>query len=813
MKVICKCVLLVMIFIFFETAKAQEIPIRQVTGTITDENRNPLEFATVVIFKASDSSIVKTALTESDGKFQFADVSNGQYYVLGAFVGFIKSKSRVFSISDSNPAADIGTLVLAATSKNLKDVEVVATKPLFERKIDRVIMNVSNSSISTGSTALEVLQRAPGVVVDQNDNILMKGKSGVLVMLDGKQTYMSSADLANVLRNMQSSQIESIELITNPSSKYDATGNSGIIDIKTVRNKNAGTNGNISAGINYWDRLREYGSINLNHSSDKFNIFGNYSYSGGDRDNHIIIDRVAKGNPDTFFSQDNNILRSFSNNYMKAGADYFINKNNTIGLLVTGYFNNLKSDGNAYTLIGTGRGKYDSSLKALNDSKESLNNISYNLNYKAKLDSTGQELSADLDYSRLNGKEIANYNNTFYDLSGKLLQNPLITRNSTPTTVNIKAFKVDYLLPLANKLKFEAGIKSSWVKTDNDFLSEQQLGNVWENRADQSNHFIYDENVNAGYVNLNKEFKSTSIQAGLRVENTSSKGNSVTTNTVVNRNYTDFFPSLFIRQQITENNVLGISYSRRIDRPDYASLNPFVYYLDQYTYQKGNPFLNPQYTNNFELSYTLMNKYNITLNYSKTKDVMTEAILPDPTIKGFYQMYQNLDNQYYYGLSISVPVKMLKWWNIDNNFDIYNLQFNAFSLAGEKLATNQTTMQFKTSHNFNFGHSFNGELSFNYRSAATYGVIKSGEQHNFDIGLNKSFQKNKFNIKFAISDLFNTYETNLKSAYPGFEYSLYQKMDSRRAKLTFTYRFGSNEIKPGRAHKSGTEAEQRRLKD
>nr|WP_295875067.1 outer membrane beta-barrel protein [uncultured Chitinophaga sp.] len=814
MKLVGTSVLLMLTLMLMKPAQAQEITNnRRVAGKITDENKQPLEFATVVLFKAADSSIVKTGLTEAGGKFLFADVSNGQYYVLGTFVGFTKRKSEVFSITDDNPSVETGVITLTATSKTLKRVDIVAEKPLFERKIDRVVMNVSNSSISTGSTALEVLQRAPGVVVDQNDKILMKGKSGVLVLLDGKPTYMSAGDLANVLRSMQSSQIESIELITNPPAKYDAAGNSGIINIKTVRSKSAGTNGSFSAGINYWDRLREYASINLNHRSGKFNIFGNYSYSGGKRDNHIMIDRVAKGTPDTYFSQDNHILRAFSNNYMKAGADYFINKNNTIGVLVTGYFNNSQADGNAHTLIGTGIGKYDSALKAAMDSKEHFSNLSYNVNYKARLDSNGQELTADLDYSRLNGKEVSIYNNTFYDLAGKPLQPTLVTRNMTPTTVEIKAFKADYLLPMAHKLKFEAGIKSSWVKTDNNFAAEQRVGEVWKDRENQSNHFIYDENVNAAYVNFNKEFRSTSVQAGLRVENTSSKGNSLTTGDIVKRNYTDFFPSVFIRQQITKKHILSASFSRRIDRPDYASLNPFVYYLDQYTYQKGNPFLNPQYTNNFELSYTLMDKYNLTLSYSKTRNVMTETILPDTATKGFYQMYQNLDNQYYYGLSISVPVRPFKWWSIDNNFDVYNLQFNVYNLDGARLASNQTSWQFKTNNSFDFGHDFRGELSFNYRSAANYGVIKSGEQYSFDMGLSKSFLKNKYNIKFAISDLFNTFETNLQSAYPGFDYRLYQKLDSRRAKLTFTYRFGNKEVKPARRHTSGTEAEQSRLKD
>lgn len=805
---------LIFVLCFQQVVNAQEtVSGTRINGMVTDGAGKPMEFATVVLFKAADSVLVKTALTEPSGKFQFSVTEDGEYYVLTTFVGYTKVKSKVFRVEGATPDIDLGRLELRATSKNLKEINVVAAKPLFERKIDKLVMNVSNSSIATGSTALEVLQRAPGVAVDQNDNISMKGKQGVLIMLDGKPTYMSSTDVANLLRNMQSSQIESIELITNPSARYDASGNSGIINIKTIKSQKDGTNGSISLGANYWQRWREYGSISLNHRSGRFNIFGNYDYGGGKRNNHIEINRLAKGNPNTYFSQNTNIVPGFSNNNMKAGIDFTINDRNTLGVMVTGYFNAAKEDGNVETLIGAKIGSYDSSLVAKNKSKDHFNNLTYNINYKSVLDSNGQELSVDLDYSRMDGKEIANYNNWYYYANGDPIRPLVLNRNTTPTNVDIKVFKVDYTLPLANKLKLEAGVKGSWVRTDNNLLAERQSGGEWVNREELSNHFIYDENVMAGYLNFYKEFKSTSVQAGLRAENTSSKGNSVTANSIVERNYLNFFPSVFVTQDLGKDHSLGISYSRRIDRPDYSSLNPFVYYLDQYTYQKGNPYLKPQYANSVELSYTFQKKYSLTFNYNKLTDVISEAILPDSASKGFYQVFENLAKQYYYGASISVPVKPFKWWDMYNNLDVFNLQFKSPNLAGQAVNTNKTTMMFKSNNSFSLYKGLNGEVSFSYRSAANYGVIKTEEQHYVDVGLSKSLLNNKLNIKFAISDLFNTYETHLSSAYTGFNYRLYQKLDSRRAKLTITYKFGSKDVKAQRKRSTGTENEVQRLKN
>lgn len=798
----------------FEVVKAQEKIIQgTISGAVLDEQQKPVDYATIGLFKTADSSLVKTMVTNNEGKYQFIAVKTGSYYLKVNKMGFAAYKAKPFQLSDDRSIIDLAIITLKLEGKALKAVNITTVKPLIERKMDKLVMNVENSSIAIGSTALEVLQRAPGVTVDQNDKISMQGKQGVLILLDGKQTYMSSADVANLLRNMQSEQIESIELITNPSAKYDASGNSGIINIKTKKNRNGGTNGSVNAGIGYGKNLKRNGGININNRTQHVNIFGNYNYGNNRRDNHLGIDRISSGAANTYFMQLGDSFRQSENNNFKAGIDVFLNKNNTIGLLVNGYLNQSNESTTNATLIGSSFTKVDSSLVATNLISNRYNNMAYNLNYKSILDTAGQEISADLDYSRYNGDDGANYTNTYLNVSGGLARPVNYIRNTTPSKIDIKAFKIDYSLSLNKTMKLEAGVKSSWVKTDNNLSAEEKINNVWQNDVRRSNRFVYDENVNAAYANLNKQFKNTSVQLGLRMEQTHSIGNLITTNSVVDRSYLDFFPSVFINQTLNKNNQLGVSYSRRIDRPSYDALNPFIYYLDQYTYKKGNPFLNPQYTHNFEVSYTFMQKYLLSFNYSRVNDVITEVILPNDSQKALYQTNANIAKNISYGANLNVPVKVTKWWNMNNNLNVFYLSFEAPDLGGRALKTGKTSFQFKAQNTFTIVKGLTAELMGNYQSPLEYGTLSIEAKYGIDMGITKSLLNKKASLKLALNDVFNTQETRLSSTYPGLNYSLYQKNETQIGRISFTYRFGKNEIKPARRRITGTEAEQSRIKN
>jgi len=789
------------------------IPGSEINGLVKDGNQKPVDYATVSLIRVADSVSVKTVMTDEKGKFSFKNIPGSEYQVAVNQIGHSKYLSEKLKIDEKQPVQHLKSVTLSPDSKQLKEVNITVQKPAIERKGDKLIVNVENSSVSAGSTALEVLQRAPGVSLDKDDNVALKGRQGVLIMIDGKPTYLSSADLANMLRNMQSNEIESIEIINNPSARYEAEGKSGIINIKLKKNKNYGTNGTFTLGAGYSSKRKSNTGITLNNRNEKLNLFGNYNYNNNKGEQYMNIDRINTGQgSSTIFNQTGNADRFWYNNNFKVGADVFLNKNNTIGGLVTGYINQWSEVYNNGTLIRSMQGSLDSSLSSQNNSRSNYNNLSYNLNFKSVLDTAGRELTVDLDYANNNSKSRMLYDNVYAYTSGSPTVNELL-RNLTPSNINIYAMKADYTHPLSKSFKLEAGFKFSWVKTDNDYQANRFENQIWENDPLRSNHFIYDESVRAGYLNLRKEFKSTNIQVGVRTEHTKSKGNLITTGQVVERDYLDFFPSAAVNHTINENNSIGLTYSRRITRPAYDDLNPFEYFLDRYTYNQGNPFLNPEYTNTFELSYTLLKKYNASVSYTKTTDVMTQVLLPNPAKSALYQTNANLAEQLSYALNISAPVTFTKWWNSNTNLTVFNNHFTSPDLNGQVLDNKQTAFQVYHSENFTLNGSTSVEISGNYQSKLIYGTFLVQPQYAVDFGMNKSLMAKKVNLKLAVSDIFKTRRGRISSAYPGLDYKVNQRYDSRAVRLTLSYKFGNNELKESRKRSTGLDSEAGRVKN
>ncbi|MGI4020126.1 MAG: TonB-dependent receptor domain-containing protein [Janthinobacterium lividum] len=783
-----------------------------VSGMVKDNQQKPLDFATVSLLKAKDSTLIKGSLTDAKGQYRFNGILSGNYLVSVSIVGYQKNFSKPFVISEANAVFTVENLVLITGNQQLKAVSIVAQKPLIEHKIDRTVLNVENSVLAAGNTALEILQKAPGVTLDKDDNISLKGKQGVTVMIDGKLTYLSSAQLATLLRSTDGNSIQSIELITNPSAKYDAAGNSGIINIKMKKNRASGTNGSLILAAGHGAYPRSSESLTLNHKEGKFNFFGSYNH--GDRHfyNNINIDRVVgSGNNTTYFSQKTFMPETNYYNNFRFGTDYDITKKHTIGFLVNGYFNGEQNNNIANTLIGAREGVTDSLQKTYSDLHQTFKNFAFNLNDRLQLDTSGQELAIDLDYSKFNNNNIAQYNTDFFLADGNTQRTPLLLRNQTPSTISIKTGKADYTKNLKKIGKLEAGIKLSNVQTDNDLQAQKLSGSSgYLNDTSRTNRFVYTEKISAAYLNLSHTFKKLSVQLGLRAENTSSNGNLITKNQVVDRNYLNFFPSLFLQESINAKNDVGFTYSRRIDRPSYDNLNPFIYYLDQYTYNQGNPFLKPQYTQSFELNYTYNKTINVSLGYSRTTDVITEVI--QTVNKASYDTQLNLQTQNAYNLNINAPFKFAKWWTGNLNFNGFYLGFKSDSLLGGNLNRGRAAFQAKALQTFTIGKGFKAELSGDYQSKLVYGVFNIKPQYAVDAGLSKTFLNKKLNAKFSVSDIFNTRTNNLSSNYSNTNIYIYQKRDTRIALLTLTYNFGNSKLAPARRHRSGADDEKNRVK-
>jgi hypothetical protein len=806
-----------MAFILFllvgsSTAVMAQVKQSTITGKIVDENKEPLSHIAVKLFTNGDSTLVATVQTKADGVFLFSKMPVGMYYAEIDLFGYQKSAYPTLTISGPSQSLDIGTLELQVMAQQLNTVDIKLKRKLIERRDGKTIIDVSASILAAGSTAMEILARVPGVTLDNEGNVSLKGKPGVSIMIDGKLTYLSAAQLANLLRATAGNSIQTIEVISSPSAKYDATGTGGIINIKLKKNTSTGTNGTFTAGAGVGKYHKADASLALNHNSGKVNVFGNYNYTNNKQFENLLLTRSAQGTTDlTFFNQSARELSLRKNNSYKAGIDYFINTNNTLGLMINGYANGYSGKNGIFTDIGNQPGNIDSTVLAQNTFDGKYNNQTYNLNYKSVLDTLGQELNVDLDFSRVRNSSIGNYDNIFLNAAGLSYKNPMLLRNFTPSKIEILAAKLDYNFALPRKMKVETGIKSSLVNTDNDFRSEQKSGQLWENNESQSNRFVYREHVNAAYINFHKEFNATTFQLGIRAEHTHTEGKSVTLKDRTVRNYLDFFPSLSINQTLSKENSLGFTYSRRIERPDYQSLNPFIYYSDLYTRSQGNPTLQPQYASSFELNYSYK-KLHISLGYIRTNNVITTTLLTDPAEKAILFYEQNLASRRTFSLNLNRPLDFTDWWSANNDATIYNSRFANPELMGVPFENKKTTLELSSIHTFKFSPTLNAEIAATYTSSQVYGTYIAKPIYGVDLGIGKSFAGDRANIKLAINDLFDQRQIKIKSAIPFQDYQLSQKQESRIFRVTFSYNFGSKLIKAGRDRSNGNTAEQDRVK-
>lgn len=807
-------ILLLISLFTFSIVKAQPSPgTGKLTGKVLDEKKADMAYASVSLLKAQDSTLIKGSITEDNGTYIFNGLAEGQYLVAINMVGYARVFKGPYSINATHNTYIVDNVQLVPTAKQLNTVNIVSSKPLVERQVDKTVLNIENSVLAAGNNALEILQKAPGVTVDKDGNISLRGKNGVLVMLDGKPTYMSSEQLANMLRSTEGNAIQTIELITNPSAKYDAAGNSGIINIKLKKNRNYGTNGSVTAGGGYGRYYKANSGISLNHREKKFNVFSEFNYSKSKRYHELDITRVNNTATDqTFFDQTSDEQGLRRNYNYKGGIDYFINDKNTIGAAVNGYNGNGTNTAKVLTLIGSRPLETDSSVSAHNNNNYKYTGITYNLNYKGTIDTAGQEINADIDYSRYGSSQDNLYNNNYLNASGDPYKAPYIFRNSAPSTIKVFAAKVDYTYPFSKKMKLDVGLKSSAVSTDNNSVFENYLGNAWQNDGTRSNQFVYDENINAGYLNLKREFTGTTVQVGLRAEQTNSKGNSITQQKVSDRHYFNLFPSIFLNRVLSKDHEIGLSYSRRIDRPDYEDLNPFINFVDLYTYSVGNPFLNPQYTNAFEFTYSYKKTINVSLGFSHTSDAITRVLLSDTIKKTLFISSQNLAEKNSYNLNINSPLTIIKWWTTNNNLTVFYNKFSTPNLLGVPYSSGKLAFNANTNHTINVNPTTSIEMSGYYQSPLVEGTLAIKAQYGIDMGVRKTFINKKLNVKFAANDIFNLQKWGTTSALPGQNYNVSEKQESRIFRLTCTYRFGSNDIKGARQRSKGSAAEDSRVK-
>ncbi len=779
----------------------------KISGVIKDGNEKTLESATISLIKATDSSVVKVAIADKAGRYQFENIAIGKYLVNVSATGHDAGFSSLVEVKEGSAAIEVPEIVLLPATKSLGAVVVTSKKPLIEQKIDRMVINVEASVTNVGSSALEVLEKSPGITVDKDGNISLKGKQGVVVLIDGRPSYLSGADLANMLRSMTSAQLDQIEIMTNPPAKYDAAGNAGVINIKTKKNKQYGYNGTVSATYGQGRYNRDNESLNFNYRNGKVNLFTNLSHNYGKRYNDLDIQRNFR-DKDTkqllrYFDQEAKMQSIWRSYNAKVGMDYFASKNTTFGVVFNGYSNPGEFGNRNTTLISDANGLLINETKATADFNQHWKNFSTNLNFRQVLDTTGQEITADLDYltySSTNDMELSNY---YYDAAGNSIAKSDTLLGSLPQEINIYSGKIDYLRPLKKGAKFEAGLKSSIVKTDNNANYDSIINNQLVHDYNRSNHFIYEENINAAYVNLSTLLgKKISAQLGLRLENTNAKGNQVTTGVTFERNYTQLFPTAYFQYKASENHNLGLNYGRRIRRPNYHSLNPFIEFIDRYTSEQGNPNLKPQFSHNIELSHTFKGKLTTTLNYTNTTDIIQQVIEQNEERNETYVKQENIASQRQYGIAINSSNEITKWWSSNIYFNLSNNHFEGI-VNNNFISLDATMYMINSSQQFKFAKTWNAEISGFYRSGGVEGVILFKPMGMVSMGIGKQVFKNKGNVKLNVRDVFFTQRFSATSKYGNVDAAFQNQNDSRVVNLSFSYRFSKGKVNGGPKRRTG----------
>lgn len=789
-----------------------------ISGQVMDNSGKPASSATVMLHRAKDSAMVKTAVTDAKGHYEISGLQPGSYFVMTSVVSMKMTSSPVIEVKEG-ATSTAATITLQPADKSLQAVTVTSKKPIVEVKADKTILNVEGTINAVGNDALELLRKAPGVMVDKDDNLSLAGKNGVQVYIDGKPSPLSGADLANYLKSMQSSQIEAIELITNPSAKYEAAGNAGIINIKLKKNKSFGTNGSVNAGYAIGTYGKYNAGISLNNRGKKTNIFGNYNFNRGLNENNFILNRQQG---DTAFDQNNRMLmdNKYSHNF-KAGVDYFVDAKSTLGVVVNGNISasDQSTSGPLYlTYIPTNT--VAKVVRSGNDNDSKRSNMNFNLNYRYAV-TGGTELNIDADYGFYNTRSNQFQPNHYYDGTNTVLLYSNVYRMVSPTDIDIYSLKADYE---KNFLKGRLGFggKIGYVSTDNDFRRYDVIGGTDVYDKDKSNRFKYTENVNAVYGNYNRQFKGFMLQLGVRVENTNSDGKSTglqwnsgtgtykNYDSSISRNYTDVFPSAAITFNKNPMSQFGFTFSRRIDRPAYQDLNPFEFKINDYAYMKGNTQLRPQYTNSFGITHTFRYKLNTQLNYSHVKDIFTQLVDTTDKSKSFLTR-KNLASQDIVSLNISYPFQY-KWYSFFTNFNGYYSHYKAdFGGGDRKIDQAVWAMQFYMQNSFKLGKGFTAELSGFYISPTLWqGAFKSIAMYSVDGGIQKTLFKGKANIKAAVSDIFKTMKWKGTSTFTGQVSTASGRWESRQFKLNFSYRFGNSQVKAARQRKASVEDENKR---
>ncbi len=789
----------------------------RIQGKVINHKKEAIEFTTIALIKASDSSIVKGNYTDDKGEYFFEKISPGNYLIKAMAVGLGTTYSAVFTTTENLPQLTIPDIQYAESAVELKTVEISAVKPVIEFKNGNTILNVDNTALAAGNSAYDLLTKAPGVSIDQNNNISIQGKQGVKVMIDGRMQQLSTEQLANMLKSMSSDGIDKIEIMKNPSSKYDAEGTAGIIVIRTKKAKLIGFNGSVTAGVNKGELWAGNAGTSLNYKGEKFSVFSSLNRIERNRLKTTSIYReIGSGTNKIVFDQVGEESQHSEPMDYKIGADWYLSNKTTLGIVFDGGQGKINNITDNTTRIKENNNLGFDYLKALGETPSNWGSNNLNLNAQHKFDSSGTQLDVSVDYTNYLESAYNKYSNRFFnqlnDEINTSIMFPNIYTNKTRSEINILTGKADFTKKLAEKLNLESGVKYSRVNSNNSLLFERKdsLSNNYYNDTNFSNDFNYLEIVGAGYINLQQEIPHGSIQIGLRGENTDATGYNITKDMRTVRSYFQLFPNISIDYGKSENHKFQLSYSRRINRPDYFQLNPFKFYLDQYTSSEGNPFLNPEKSHSGSFTYIFKQFLYNTFSYQRTLDVIQEITVQDDATKETKQVTRNMTASNNYAFDIFAYLPIQKWWTARLNLTGWYMDFEG-DINGATYKKGSPGGSANLFNEINLPKGYALEVSGKYQSPLLWGIFQVMPQSSVDLGIKKAFFDKKLSVKLAVSDIFYTSNTNVRVDFENQHFAVRQLQDTRRVRFTLTYNFGKTKFKLRETKSNDTEKD--RLKN
>ncbi|KIO75071.1 hypothetical protein TH53_22750 [Pedobacter lusitanus] len=792
-----KLLYILLTFLPFQLSAQQKL-----SGIVNDEQGKPLDAATITI--SQQGQVISSQLADQ-GRFILTGLNQSPYQLSVSLMGY-KSVIRTFNLPK-----DSLNLVMLNDSRQLREVAVTFTKPTVERKTDRVVFNVEKSILASGGTAWDALSKAPGVKTT-NDGGVTANNKGVTVYMDGKPVRLSGDDLAAYLQSIPSDNISKIEVMPNPSSKYEAQGGA-VIEIISKKIKSDGFNAGLSGGYTRGQLNRYTGSGIFNYRKNKLNIFGTYGYSDRnikrDLDQYTIFQR-----PSSYAYWDMNrtsIAKNKVNNYT-AGADYNLTDNQVIGVLVTG--DNTVSNGSSTATTNIYNNYHvnpDSVLNTNSNIGGHTNQYSFNLNYKAKLDSSGRGLNVDLDYVPYTRNNNVQLHNLTYLPDGSLGSAPYHTFFPSVQKINIWSGKIDYNYKAGKRWSMESGLKYTSSVSENQFDFYNTAGTVPVFDPSRSNQFRYTENTAAGYTSISGAFGRWNFKGGIRAEYATSKGLSLSLDSINVNKYLRIFPTAFVTYKASENDEFGFNYSKRIDRPDYRQLNPAKSYLTPYSYTSGNPFLKPAIINSLQLSYTLHQNYTFSLVYTRIDDLASNVTVQDNVNRTFHDTQQNIGSIKELGTELSSVHHPAAWWEIDNTAQGYYSRQSS-DQPGNTYNYRRFYFYLRTDHAFTIDKNsgLKAEFSAWYNSAVQQGTLLIAKTYDISTGISKQVFNKQGTIKFSAADLLYTNPYRISIQNEGQNNGMYQKNDTRTFTLSFSYKLGKS-VKAARQRVTASEEERKRV--